>query len=87
MTRTNRLTNGGTPFRSGLQSPAKVSLSLSLCVRVRVGVCVCGVAENPATKTFSVAAGACSTFGILHAMKLLPKVGRVSRRGHLYLLQ
>ena len=32
-------------------------------------------------------AGACSTFtfGTLHAMKLLPKVGRVSRRGHLYL--
>ena len=39
----------------------------------------------PCHHPFVFAAGACSTFGILHAMKLLPKVGRVSRRGHLYL--
>ena len=47
---------------------------------------MCGVAEYLPPQLLMIStAGACSTFGMLRAMKLLPKVGRVSRRGHLYL--
>ena len=58
-----------------------VCVCVYVSVRARVGVCVCvcELPEHIGKEGQSYSAGACSTFGILHATKLLPKGGNGSR--------
>ena len=70
--------------------PSRCPMCVCVCVCVygpRLSICRAITGQLVSVPNNPISAGACSTFGILHATKLLPKVGRDQGRLILYLQQ